>query len=213
MSGAHLTFWNVITISEHLVWIDCEMTGLDPEKDCLVEIAVVITNSDLELVDEGIDLVIKPREDSLANMGAFVREMHTTSGLINEFETGLSLEEAEAQVLEYVKKFVPEARQAPLAGNSIGTDRMFINRYMPNLDQHLHYRNVDVSSIKELTRRWYPRVYFQLPKKDGGHRALADIKESIQELRYYRETVFVALPGPSSAEALIAAEKVSAKLS
>ncbi len=189
------------------------MTGLDPEKDCLVEIAVVITNSDLELVDEGIDLVIKPREDSLANMGDFVREMHTTSGLINEFENGLSLEEAEAQVLEYVKKFVPEARQAPLAGNSIGTDRMFINRYMPNLDQHLHYLNVDVSSIKELTRRWYPRVYFQLPKKDGGHRALADIKESIQELRYYRETVFVALPGPSSAEALIAAEKVSAKLS
>jgi oligoribonuclease len=203
----------VITISEHLVWIDCEMTGLDPEKDCLVEIAVVITNSDLEPVDEGIDLVIKPREDSFANMGDYVREMHTTSGLIEEFAEGLELAEAEAQVLEYIKQYIPEARQAPLAGNSIGTDRMFINRYMPELDQHLHYRNIDVSSIKELSRRWYPRVYFQLPKKDGGHRALADINESIQELRYYRETVFVELPGPSSSEAKIAAEKVSAKLS
>ena len=186
----------MITISEHLVWIDCEMTGLDPEKDCLVEIAVVITNSDLEPVDEGIDLVIKPREDSLANMGDYVREMHTTSGLINEFASGLELADAEAKVLEYIKQYIPEARQAPLAGNSIGTDRMFINRYMPSLDQHLHYRNIDVSSIKELSRRWYPRVYFQLPKKDGGHRALADINESINELRYYRETVFVELPGP-----------------
>ncbi len=203
----------MITISEHLVWIDCEMTGLDPEKDCLVEIAVVITNSDLEPVDEGIDLVIKPREDSLANMGDYVREMHTTSGLINEFAAGLDLADAEAKVLEYIKQYIPEARQAPLAGNSIGTDRMFINRYMPALDQHLHYRNIDVSSIKELSRRWYPRVYFQLPKKDGGHRALADINESINELRYYRETVFVELPGPSSSEAKIAAEKVSAKLS
>jgi oligoribonuclease len=203
----------VITISEHLVWIDCEMTGLDPEKDCLVEIAVVITNSDLEPVDEGIDLVIKPREDSLASMGDYVREMHTTSGLIEEFAEGLELADAEAMVLEYIKQYIPEARQAPLAGNSIGTDRMFINRYMPELDQHLHYRNIDVSSIKELSRRWYPRVYFQLPKKDGGHRALADINESIQELRYYRETVFVELPGPSSSEAKIAAEKVSAKLS
>ena len=203
----------MITISEHLVWIDCEMTGLDPEKDCLVEIAVVITNSDLEPVDEGIDLVIKPREDSLANMGDYVRDMHTTSGLIDEFAEGLELADAEAKVLEYIKQYIPEARQAPLAGNSIGTDRMFINRYMPELDQHLHYRNIDVSSIKELSRRWYPRVYFQLPKKDGGHRALADINESIQELRYYRETVFVELPGPSSSEAKIAAEKVSAKLS
>ena len=203
----------MITISEHLVWIDCEMTGLDPEKDCLVEIAVVITNSDLEPVDEGIDLVIKPREDSLANMGDYVREMHTNSGLIDEFSEGLELADAEAKVLEYIKQYIPEARQAPLAGNSIGTDRMFINRYMPELDQHLHYRNIDVSSIKELSRRWYPRVYFQLPKKDGGHRALADINESIQELRYYRETVFVELPGPSSSEAKIAAEKVSAKLS
>ena len=211
--GGPLYFGNVIDISEHLVWIDCEMTGLNPEADCLVEIAVVITNSDLELVDEGIDIVIKPRPESLANMNDFVREMHTTSGLIEEFETGLSLEDAEAQVLEYIKQYIPEARQAPLAGNSIGTDRMFLNRYMPSLDQHLHYRNIDVSSIKELARRWYPRVYFNIPKKDGGHRALADIKESIQELRYYRETVFVELPGPTTAEAVLAGEKVSAKLS
>ena len=211
--GGPLYFGNVIDISEHLVWIDCEMTGLNPEADCLVEIAVVITNSDLELVDEGIDIVIKPRPESLANMNDFVREMHTTSGLIEEFETGLSLEDAEARVLEYIKKYIPEARQAPLAGNSIGTDRMFLNRYMPSLDQHLHYRNIDVSSIKELARRWYPRVYFNIPKKDGGHRALADIKESIQELRYYRETVFVELPGPTTAEAVLAGEKVSAKLS
>ena len=211
--GGPLYFGNVIDISEHLVWIDCEMTGLNPEADCLVEIAVVITNSDLELVDEGIDIVIKPRPESLANMNDFVREMHTTSGLIEEFETGLSLEDAEARVLEYIKQYIPEARQAPLAGNSIGTDRMFLNRYMPSLDQHLHYRNIDVSSIKELARRWYPRVYFNIPKKDGGHRALADIKESIQELRYYRETVFVELPGPTTAEAVLAGEKVSAKLS
>jgi oligoribonuclease len=203
----------VITISEQLVWIDCEMTGLDPEKDCLVEISVVVTDSDLEVLDEGIEIVIKPRPDSLANMNDFVRNMHTESGLINEFENGVDLAEAEQIVLEYIKRFVPEAKSAPLAGNSIGTDRMFINRYMPELDQYLHYRNVDVSSIKELTRRWYPRVYFQLPKKDGGHRALADIRESIQELRYYRETVFVELPGPTSQEAQIAAEKVSAKLS
>ena len=208
MSGARFTFGNVITISEHLVWIDCEMTGLDPEKDCLVEISVVITNSDLELVDEGIDLVIKPREDSLANMNDFVREMHTTSGLINEFANGLDLADAEAQVLEYIKQYIPEPRQAPLAGNSIGTDRMFINRYMPALDQHLHYRNIDVSSIKELTRRWYPRAYFQLPKKDGGHRALADILESIDELRYYRQTVLVPLPGPTTDEAKAAAQTV-----
>ena len=203
----------MIEISENLVWIDCEMTGLNPESDCLVEVAVVITNSELEVLDPGLDVVIKPRPESWANMNDFVRNMHTESGLIDEVESGLDLHEAEKLILEYIKKFVPNAKEAPLAGNTIGTDRMFINKYMPSLDQHLHYRNIDVSSIKELTRRWYPRVYFQLPKKDGGHRALADIKESIQELRYYRETVFVELPGPSSAEAQIAAEKVSAKLS
>ncbi|MEY4618675.1 MAG: hypothetical protein RL101_861 [Actinomycetota bacterium] len=184
------------------------MTGLNPEVDCLVEIAVVITNSELEVLDDGIDIIIKPTAGGLANMNDFVREMHTTSGLINEFENGLSLEEAEQIVLDYVKRFVPEARTAPLAGNTIGTDRMFLNRYMPNLDNHLHYRNIDVSSIKELSRRWYPRVYFNMPKKDGGHRALADIKESIKELQYYRKTVFVELPGPTSEDAKTAASSL-----
>lgn len=188
------------------------MTGLDPEKDCLVEVAAIITNSDLQPVSDGIDIVIKPRPESLANMSDFVRDMHTTSGLINEFENGVSLAEAEAELLQFVKNYIPEPRQAPLAGNSIGTDRMFLNRYMPALDQHLHYRNIDVSSLKELARRWYPRVYFQLPKKDGEHRALADIRESIQELRYYRQTIMVADPGPTTDEAKMAAEKVSGSL-
>jgi oligoribonuclease len=199
----------VIDISENLVWIDCEMTGLNPENDCLVEVAVVITNSELEVLDAGLDVVIKPRTDSWLNMSDFVRQMHTDSGLINEVENGLPLVEAEQLILEYVKRFVPNPKEAPLAGNSIGTDRMFINRYMPNLDSHLHYRNIDVSSIKELSRRWYPRVYFQMPKKDGGHRALADILESIKELRYYRKTVFVDLPGPTTDEAKASAENVS----
>lgn len=199
----------VIEISENLVWIDCEMTGLDLEQDCLVEIAVVVTNSELELLDPGLDLVIKPRAESLAGMSDFVRQMHTDSGLIHELDAGLSLEAAEAQALEYIQRFVPNAKDAPLAGNTIGTDRMFLNRYMPALDNHLHYRNIDVSSIKELSRRWYPRVYFQMPKKAGGHRALADILESIRELKYYRETVFVDLPGPSSEEAMHAASRVS----
>jgi oligoribonuclease len=187
------------------------MTGLDPEQDSLVEIAVVITDSELNVLDPGIDLVIKPRPESLAAMNDFVTKMHTESGLINEFDSGYDLVEAEQLVLEYINKFVPAEKEAPLAGNTIGTDRMFINRYMPRVDQHLHYRNIDVSSIKELGRRWYPRVYFQLPKKSGGHRALADILESIKELRYYRETLFVPLPGPSSAEAQSAAERVSSR--
>lgn len=184
------------------------MTGLNPESDCLVEVAVVITNSELEILDPGFEVVIKPRPDSWANMNDFVRNMHTESGLIKDVENGLELAEAEAQILDYIKQFVPNAKEAPLAGNTIGTDRMFLNKYMPALDQHLHYRNIDVSSIKELTRRWYPRVYFQLPKKEGGHRALADILESIQELRYYRETVMVAAPGPSTDEAKAAAQNV-----
>jgi oligoribonuclease len=193
--------------SENLVWIDCEMTGLDVEKDCLVEIAVLITDSELNILDEGLSVVIKPREDSLSGMGEFVTNMHKESGLLDLLPQGLAVEAAEAQVLEYVKKFAPEARTAPLAGNSIGTDRMFINRYMPALDAHLHYRNVDVSSIKELVRRWYPKVYFQLPKKSGGHRALADIRESIAELVYYRKTVLVEAPGPTSDEAKTSAEQ------
>jgi oligoribonuclease len=199
----------VITISDNLVWIDCEMTGLNPEVDCLVEIAVVVTDTELNILDEGIDLIIKPTAEGLANMNDFVRNMHTESGLINEFEGGLPLAEAEQIVLEYIKRFVPEAKTSPLGGNTIGTDRMFLARYMPLVDGHLHYRNIDVSSIKELSRRWFPRVYFNLPKKAGGHRALADIKESIQELRYYRKTVFVEQPGPSSEEAKAAAESLA----
>lgn len=185
------------------------MTGLNPDVDSLVEIAVVITDSELNVVDAGIDLVIKPRPESLAQMNNFVRNMHTESGLINQFEAGIAIEEAEAIVLEYIKRFVPTEKEAPLAGNTIGTDRMFVAKYLPMVDAHLHYRSIDVSSIKELTRRWYPRVYFQMPKKAGGHRALADILESINELRYYRETVFVSQPGPSSTEAQLAAEKVT----
>lgn len=184
------------------------MTGLNVEKDCLVEIAVVVTDSELNVLDPGLDLVIKPNPESLANMGEFVTQMHTTSGLINEFAEGHDLETAERLVLEYVQRWITEPRQAPLAGNSIGTDRMFLNRYMPALDSFLHYRNIDVSSIKELTRRWFPKVYFQLPKKDGGHRALADILESIKELRYYRKTVFVTQPGPTTEESKAAAESL-----
>ena len=190
------------------MWIDCEMTGLNLESDELVEIAVVITDYDLNLVDPGLDIIIKPDASALENMGDFVREMHTSSGLIDEIPNGVSTAEAEYEVLEYVLKFVPAGQKAPLAGNTIGTDRAFLAKFMPRLDNHLHYRNVDVSSIKELARRWYPRVYFNAPVKDGGHRALADILESIRELAYYRQAVFVADPGPSSAQAKSLATRV-----
>jgi oligoribonuclease len=196
--------------SAPLVWVDCEMTGLNPEVDSLVEIAVVISDAELNLLDEGIDIVIKPLPGSLETMSDFVREMHTSSGLINELDAGLELADAEQIVLDYIRRFIPDERSAPLAGNTIGTDRMFLTRYMPKVDQHLHYRNIDVSTLKELSRRWYPRVYFQMPKKDGGHRALADILESIEELRYYRETILVPAPGPSSAEAQQVAEALRA---
>ncbi|WP_025157531.1 oligoribonuclease [Leifsonia aquatica] len=184
--------------SDRLVWIDCEMTGLDLEVDELVEIAVVITDFELNVLDPGLSIVIKPDASAFENMNDFVRDMHTTSGLIEEIPDGKSLGEAEYEVLEYVLKFVPNARSAPLAGNTIGTDRMFLAKYMPRLDNHLHYRNVDVSSIKELARRWFPRVYFNAPGKNGGHRALADILESIRELDYYRSAAFVSDPGPTT---------------
>ncbi|MFC5790592.1 oligoribonuclease [Agromyces tardus] len=186
------------TSSDRLVWIDCEMTGLDLEVDELVEIAVVITDYDLNPVDPGLSIVIKPDASALQSMGDFVRAMHTESGLIEEIPNGVSVAEAEYEVLEYVLKHVPDEQKAPLAGNSIGTDRAFLAKFMPRLDGHLHYRNVDVSSIKELAKRWFPRAYFNAPAKDGGHRALADILESIRELQYYRRAVFVADPGPSS---------------
>jgi oligoribonuclease len=195
-----------VQATEPLVWVDCEMTGLDPASDVLVEIAVVVTDSELTLLDEGLDLLIKTDPEKLASMEDVVRDMHTASGLLDALATATTtLEEAEQQVLDYVKRFVPERRKAPLCGNSIATDRTFIARYMPTLDDHLHYRMVDVSSIKELARRWYPRVYFNAPAKTGGHRALADIVDSINELRYYRSTVFVPLPGPDTDTARAAA--------
>jgi len=197
-----------MNIPEYLVWIDCEMTGLNPDTECLVEIAAVITDFDLNVLDEGIDLVIKPREGTVEAMGDYVRKMHTDSGLINEFESGIDLADAEAQVLEYIKKYIPNPKTAPLAGNTIGTDRLFISKYMPNLDSHLHYRSIDVSTIKELSKRWFPKVYFQAPKKDGGHRALADILESIDELKYYRSAVFVEAPGPTTEEAQALAQAI-----
>lgn len=185
---------------DRLVWIDCEMTGLDIEIDELVEVAVVITDFQLNILDPGFDIVINPNQSALDNMGEFVRAMHTESGLLEAIPDGVSLAEAETAVLEYVKKFVPDENQAPLAGNTIGTDRTFLAKYMPKVDGHLHYRSVDVSSIKELSRRWFPRVYFHAPEKHGGHRALADILESIRELEYYRRAAFVADPGPTSDE-------------
>ena len=187
--------------SDRLVWIDCEMTGLDISVDELIEVAVVITDFDLNVLDEGITVVIKPDPAALANMSDFVRDMHTESGLLAELDSGMSLSDAEFAINEYILKHVPVQQQAPLAGNTIGTDRTFLARYMPRVDAHLHYRNVDVSSIKELAKRWFPRVYFNAPQKAGGHRAMADILESIRELEYYRRAAFVAPPGPSSDEA------------
>ena len=188
-------------MTDRLVWIDCEMTGLDLASDALIEIACLVTDGDLVVLDEGVDLVIKPPAEAIDRMQPVVREMHTASGLLAELPFGVTLAEAQDQVLSYVRGHVAEPRKVPLCGNSIATDRSFIARDMPQLDAYLHYRMVDVSSIKELARRWYPRVYFASPPKHGGHRALADIKESIQELRYYREAVFVPPPGPDSVRA------------
>jgi oligoribonuclease len=184
--------------SDRLVWIDCEMTGLDVEIDELVEVAVVITDFELQPVHPGFEIVIKPDLSAWENMGEFVRNMHTESGLIELIPNGVSLAEAEYEVLEYILQHVPTEQQAPLAGNTIGTDRAFLARYMPRVDKHLHYRNIDVSTIKELSRRWFPRVYFNSPVKNGGHRARADILESIRELDYYRRAGFVAAPGPTT---------------
>ncbi|MFT4213116.1 MAG: oligoribonuclease [Microbacterium sp.] len=196
------------TDGDRLVWIDCEMTGLDLEIDQLTEIAIVITDFELNVLDEGFQVVIRPDASALEHMNEFVTDMHRTSGLLVEIPDGISVAEAEFQALEYIQRFVPVEGKAPLAGNTIGTDRMFLARYMPRVDRWLHYRNVDVSSIKELSRRWYPRVYFNAPAKHGGHRALADIRESIRELAYYRQAVFVPAPGPSSDDARATATAV-----
>lgn len=198
-------------MNERLVWIDCEMTGLDIQHDALIEIACLITDSELNVLDEGIDLVIKPPAEALVTMPEVVREMHTSSGLLDELPGGVALPDAAGQVLQYVRQHVPEPRKVPLCGNSIATDRLFIARDMPDLDAYLHYRMVDVSSIKELARRWYPRAFFASPEKHGGHRALADIAESVQELRYYREAVFVAEPGPDTATARAIASRHGGK--
>lgn len=199
------------TGNDFLVWVDCEMTGLDVSIDEIVEIAVIITDSRLVPLHEGLSVVIKPSAGALDNMGDFVREMHTNSGLITELDGGLPLEAAETLVLEYLAAHVPEGHRAPLAGNTIGTDRMFLARYMPRFDTALHYRNIDVSSLKELARRWFPRVYFNAPSKDGNHRALADIIESIRELEYYRRAMLIAEPGLSSDDATAIAAAVTAE--
>jgi oligoribonuclease len=197
-------------MNDLLVWIDCEMTGLDLGRDALVEVACVVTDSELNQLDEGVDLVIKPPQEALEQMSDVVRQRHTTSGLLDALPGGVTLAEAEARVLEYIRGHIPEPKRAPLCGNSIATDRSFLARDMPLVDAYLHYRMIDVSSIKELVRRWYPRVYFAAPEKQGGHRALADIVESIRELRYYRAAVFVPQPGPDSATARDVAESVMA---
>lgn len=196
-------------LNNPIVWIDCEMTGLDLTRDGLVEISVVITDSDLVPIDEGIDLVIKPTADALESMGDFVRKMHTDSGLIDEWDNGLTLEDAQEQVLAYIKDRVPE-KKAPLGGNSVGTDKSFLERDMPAVIDYLHYRVIDVSSIKELARRWYPRAYFASPEKFGNHRALGDIYDSIDELRYYRSVLMPEGDGPSTEEAKAKAEAVLA---
>ena len=184
----------------HLVWVDCEMTGLDAQKDVLVEIAVLITDSDLNIIGDGVDVVIRATEDQIAGMNEFVTKMHTESGLITEIPKGISVSDAEELILKYLESSGVAPGKSPLAGNSVYVDRIFISRDMPKLSEFLHYRTIDVSSIKELTRRWYPNVYFNAPNKTGNHRALGDIKDSIAELAFYRKTVFVEQPGPQSAD-------------
>jgi oligoribonuclease len=197
-------------MTDRLVWIDCEMTGLDLTSDALVEIACVVTDGELNALDDGIDVLIKPPAQALDDMSDVVRDMHTSSGLLAELDGGVTLSEAQDLVLSYVRQHVPESRKVPLCGNSIATDRTFLARDMTELDAFLHYRMVDVSSIKELARRWFPRAYFASPEKHGGHRALADILESIRELRYYREAVFVPLPGPDTLTARAISSRIVA---
>jgi oligoribonuclease len=189
-------------VADRLVWIDCEMTGLDLRRDALIEVAAIVTDADLAPLDDGVDIVIHASDDVLNAMIPFVREMHAGSGLTDAVRaSSVTLGQAEQLVLDYVKSHVPEPRSAPLCGNSIATDRGFVARDLPALDEHLHYRMVDVSSIKELAKRWYPRVYQSQPVKGLSHRALADIRESIRELAFYRQTLFVEPPGPTLEEA------------
>lgn len=194
-------------MNERLVWIDCEMTGLSLQNDALVEVAALVTDFDLNVLGEGVDVIIKPPAEALKQMIEFVRNMHANSGLLDELSGGVTLAEAEEQVMAYLREHCTPDSRPPLAGNSVATDRGFLARDMAELDGFLHYRIVDVSSIKELAKRWYPKAYFNAPTKRGNHRALADIQESIEELRYYRETVFAAAPGPDSDAAKAAAAK------
>jgi oligoribonuclease len=198
----------LIAVRDELVWIDCEMTGLDLKSDLLIEIAVLVTDSELNILGDGLDVVIHAGDDALSSMVEVVAQMHKKSGLVEEVRASTTdVATAESMVLDYVRTHVPQGKTAPLAGNSIATDRGFIARDMPKLDDYLHYRMIDVSSIKELCRRWYPRIYFGQPEKGLAHRALADIHESIRELRYYRQTAFVTPPGPSTSDiAAVAAE-------
>ncbi|HEX4251844.1 MAG TPA: oligoribonuclease [Pseudonocardia sp.] len=199
-------------MNDRLVWIDCEMTGLDIGSDALIEIAALVTDSELRVLGEGVDVVIHADEPKLAGMVDLVRDMHQRSGLTDAVRaSAVTVAEAEQTVLEYVRQFVPDPRSAPLAGNTIATDRMFLTRDMPELDSHLHYRMVDVSSIKELCRRWYPKVYYAKPEKGLAHRALADIEESLRELRYYRATAFVPPPGPTTDQARSKAAEILAQ--
>ncbi len=200
--------------SERIVWIDCEMTGLDLTKDALVEVACIVTEADLTELDEGFQIVIKPDDLSvLANMVEVVTKMHTESGLIHEIPNGVTLAEAEEKLITYIKSHIPEPRKSPLAGSSVYVDRGFLIRDMPKVDAHLHYRLLDVSSVKEIVRRWYPRVYFGTPAKVGNHRALSDIKESIEELRFYRELIFQPDPGPSTDRVKEVAEQINTRRS
>jgi oligoribonuclease len=180
------------------VWIDCEMTGLDPVADALVEIAVLVTDPELNVLGEGVDIVIRPPQEALDQMVPFVRDMHTSSGLLERLPDGVSLAEASEACLAYITEHCPDPGKAVLAGNSVGQDKLFLTRDLPAITGHLHYRIVDVSTIKELARRWYPKAYFQAPAKTGGHRALGDIVDSINELRYYRSAIMVPAPGPDS---------------
>jgi len=196
-------------VNDRLVWIDCEMTGLSLEHDALIEVATLVTDYELNILGDGVDVIIKPPAAALDQMNELVTNMHSGSGLLAELDGGVTLREAEERVLAYVREFVPEPGKAALAGNSVGTDRAFLARDMAELEAWLHYRIVDVSSIKELARRWYPRAYFAAPAKSGNHRALADIVESIDELRYYRKAVFVPQPGPDSETARSLAAEVA----
>jgi oligoribonuclease len=195
--------------ADRLIWVDCEMTGLDLKRDALIEIAVLVTDFELEVLGDGVEAVIKPPPESLETMPERVREMHTESGLLDRLEQGTTLQAATAAVLQYVRAHVPDLKKAPLAGNSVHVDRTFLARDMPDFETAIHYRNVDVSTIKELSRRWYPRTYFASPEKTGNHRALGDISDSINELRYYRRAVFVPEPGLDTESARAVATALS----